>query len=156
MLGLSAKCWVSNSSTTIETRMNIRTTPKVVKNDLSMLYLSVCPPFSHSQTTRTARQGGTSKALRNLSPLWLWLVTQPVVILSGTGSSLLATSPRPRPHNCFGILLWLVDSCMTFCGCTHRMDSPNDSSNSYDSSDRSDSWESSAPVLPCPARRRQQ
>lgn len=149
MLGLSAKCWVSNSSTTIETRMNIRTTPKVVRNALSMLYLSVCPPPSLSlKPHRQPGMGAQAKLFGISPPLRLWLVIQPVVILSGTGASLLAT--RPRPHNCFGILLWLVDSCMTFCGCTHRMDSPNDSSNSYDSSDRSDSWDSSAPVLSCP------
>lgn len=100
--------------------MNIRTTRKVVKNDLSVASLqSVCSlPLSPSANHVDSRPagGGVSKAQLNLSPAGCGQLS--LLLLSFRScASLLA---RPRPHNCFGILLWLVDSCMTFCGCTHR------------------------------------
>lgn len=101
--------------------MNIRTTRKVVKNDLSVATLqSVCCslPLSPSANHIDSRPlgGGASKAQLNLSPAGCGQLS--LLLLSFRScASLLAW---PRPHNCFGILLWLVDSCMTFCGCTHR------------------------------------
>lgn len=96
MLGLSAKCWVSNSSTTIETRMNIRTTPKVVKNALSMLYLPVCPPLSLTLSLKPHRQPGmgAQAKLFGISPPcgWGWLFS---LLLSFLAPA-LACWPRDR------------------------------------------------------------